>query len=114
MSAKRNKPTGLAERVGVAEERVEGLITQMSELKPDVKEILKTLGDIRVHIAKMPTWEALEKKATADSEEREKVEDRLTILESARTSIKAGWAVISFAGGVVVVLVGWAISIWIH
>jgi len=114
MSAKRTKSTGLSERVGVAEERIEGLITQMSELKPDVKAILKTLGEIQIHIAKLPTWEALEKKATSDSKEREDVEDRLTILEAARTSVKAGWAVACFIGGVTVVAVGWGLSIYFH
>jgi len=112
MSAK--KTINVSERVGVAESRIEGLLTQMSELKPDVKAIVKTLGEIQVHLAKLPTWEALERKATEAAADKKQVEERIAALEAARNSIKTGWTVVSFFGGVSVILIGWGLSIWLR
>ena len=113
MAAKRKQSTGLSERIGVAETQVEGVLSQMSELKDDVKEVLRMVGEIKIDVSKLPTWAELEKKSETASRERESVEDRIKVLEAARASLKAGWTVISFFGGVAVIVIGWAISIWI-
>lgn len=99
----------IGERVSVAEEQLNNLREQLPEMKDDLKTLVKSVGEIQVSLVKLPTWDAVnEVKAEQGS-----LTTRVSSLESARSAIKVGWAVISTLGGIACVVIGWAISIWV-
>jgi hypothetical protein len=97
------------ERLAVVEQQ----LSQLPELQSDVKEILKQVGDIKLSVATLPTWEAIKPAQVKQEAENAALALRVTALETQASQFTAGAKTVVFLGTCFGVLIGWAVS-WFH
>jgi RNA-binding protein YlmH len=112
--AKRTKTAVNSERLGVAEERLDNVVSQMPEIREDLKTVLSELGKINVTIATLPTWDAVKAMDKEQKEDIEAAKVRLTTLETAATrvstAVKVGWGAVVIVSIILSTLIGWGVS----
>jgi len=100
------------ERLAVVEQRLENFVDQLPELQKDVKTILSEVGQVKLTVATLPTWESIKPVHVEHKAELAAALIRIQALETASTQITTGARTLVFVGGLVGALIGWGVTLW--